>query len=320
MKYNFLYVICFFISNFVFASAINTSGKFSVGVVNPMQDVDLGVWDGESDVSFDIGYCVYSTRKGSPRNFFQTNNSNNGYSGNYYYLSNEQGNLLPATIETYQPSRGRFISMQPNSITRVDEGLSDCSSYGQEPYFFRIFISATDLNSLATGEYTSTITTTTRSRRNRDFPIVYDSFDIKIIKGNVIRVGDLKDIDLGTYDGVTTLQTLETFCVYLNNDNSFNITFYDDSPQNGFNLRNTDNLSYSIPYVLDFTTFPDRGVYGNAIYNLNENVAYYGFKPDDNYNCDNEQLSHIRVTVDPSSDELPSGEYYSTLNVVVSPD
>jgi hypothetical protein len=320
VKVSSILIFIILYTNTVNASSLVTSGngRFSIGVINPMQNLDLGFWDGVNDVSVTVGYCVVAIRNGSERRFFQFNTNLNGDDGTNYFLLNDIGDTLNMTMRRFRPSDGIIRDITPNNSVRIDDGLIDCSGQGLNPFYFEVNISAADLNSVPIGEYTTTITTRTRTRNNNNNPEVFDNWDIRIYKPNEIRVNNLSDINFGTYNDQPILQEIGRFCTYIKSGNTFNITFNDNSINNGFFLSHIDAPSNQIPYVLDFT------VSGAApIFEVIEGVNYPNWQGNDQQDCPIGQQSFIRVTIDGSDInefEVLGGDYVSTLTIIVSPD
>jgi hypothetical protein len=308
----------FLFSSLSSASSTVSSGQYSIAVENPPQNINLGLWDGFSDITFNNGMCVTSKRKNQTTSFFQRVSGTSGDNGNLFILENTStGEQIPFKIEKYDPLTSVYSDVTPNSIQKVsDDSIGDCSSYGQSPYEHRVSILQVDMDLVSPGEYTTTIEIDTRARSNRTRPEVYDSYTISINIPYQIQVNMLDDILLGTYSGTGDLSGDEIFCIYTHGEN-YSLNISDDSVTNGFYLHNDVDINDQIPieFLITMTNFLP------TYYYINEGATYNGLLGDEKINCTGGQEVLTRVNI-LESDILAAkygGDYRSIFTIIVSP-
>lgn len=142
------------------------------------------------------------------------------------------------------------------------------------------------------------------------------SVDVSVDIGQLIKISNLKDIQLGAYaGGPNPLSASSDFCVYRNGSDKYNITMSGNGTANAFTLsQGPDVLPYSVEFVNGSTTLPVTS--GTLIGNqAGANTT--------SESCSNGSANNASVTVKVENADLsaaPAGSYAGTLTVIVAPE
>jgi hypothetical protein len=316
MKKLILIFVLIFSTSVINASSVILSGKFSVGLPNPPQNIDAGFWDGTTPVTIDSGYCAVALKNGAVKRFHQLVSGLNVYNGNFFQVENENGDSIRFRLQGYRPLAGTWVYINPEASKRIEEGESDCGSSGFSPFGMRVLFNPTDLAAASSGEYTESLTVRTRTRRSNAAPEVYDDFDVRIYIPYKIQVHQLNDIDFGLYAGSGNLTQDEEFCVYVTQAGDYSIMFEDDSVGVGYNLTNENVPSWVIPYEMKASMTK----YLPTFYNLNKGVTYTGPNGSSDSNCTTGEKAYVRININ-EADIVGKGggTYKSILTIIVAP-
>ena len=132
---------------------------------------------------------------------------------------------------------------------------------------------------------------------------------------DLVRVNNLDDIDLGTFaGGAGDLTGSDSFCVYRNGLDGFNITMTGDGAASAFELTDGTN---TLPYAVEFVNGSAQAITTGSTL-TGQTGAFTA-----NDTCDNGTSNNVAVNITVANGDLatvPAGSYAGTLTMVVAPE
>lgn len=318
IKKHLLLLMLLFFPALLLASEVENSGARFVGVPNEPNNVNLGVWDGNSTMQSEEGFCAVSYLSF----FFNFSlgiefifSSTQGYSNDnkFILINNKDGSSLSANLEVLNVDTGNYTTVIPE--TRIDGGTgrTNCNNQGQSPWFVRVTIEPEDLENASDGTYSAQVSfqSTNEGRTN---PSTTDTFNITVQVPYIVQVSQLNNINLGTFSLTGNLSGEDQFCIFRNKNYAFNIRFNDGEGGVNYLLRG-QNLNDTLPYKVSFRA--DSTSYVEST----KNVPISYSPVTSSVNCQNSEKYYIKVETE-QDDMIASlaDNYNSTLSVIVSPE
>ena len=260
-------------------------------------------------------YCMVADDNGNATDYsINFNNISN------ITLRNGQNDRFAFDLYLINYNTFRYAQVQNTNRINMGEGSTENVCAGGRINFiiYIVIYKENPSGTYAAGNYCSNNSARIRSYFQNNRPRDTHRFDICLDWSgdpdlNEIQVKNLDDIVLGTYIGNTIAPSEEEFCVYLNNSNSYNISFSDTNSNGSFDLVNGVN---TIPYAMNF-----KNKQGDTIpVTENSPISSTWFTQDNN--CSN-VAENVLIEVIPDNVSISNssaGTYTSTLNITVSPE
>lgn len=192
-----------------------SSGLAAISVTG-LGSLDLGTWDPSlGPISTTTDFCVASTQGGSGNPVDYEAQLDQFAATTPFELISLSGpsEVLPTTVY-FQADPTPLEVLTPGVPTARDkDGVPACTGYNNA--HLRFDINVLDLSQAAAGSYRASFTALFRNSNGSGFTTV--NFDVDLIIPEMIRISDLNDIPLGTFDGVNDLIASDDICVYRNN-------------------------------------------------------------------------------------------------------
>ena len=191
-------------------------------------------WDG-NDIVYTQDYCVESTEEpqgGAIIDYRVTAESPTSLTDGI-----EQ---IPATIEWEDLQTGNVVELDPDIATGYDFTGAEQDCPGGNNARIMLTFTQADISSVGPGVYDNRfsieVANQGRGRNSRDGRI-----DLDLTIEDSIRISQLNDIDLGTFDGQTDLQGSDTLCVFRASGEDYALTITGDGGGGDFILASNDS-------------------------------------------------------------------------------
>lgn len=208
-------------------------------------------WTG-ADVSEQVSFCVESFAeapdKKSSNPIPYAVSASIGGATTPFSLANGAGQTVPVTLSWTDTIAGATFALAPAAATSntLTGRLAACP--GGNNGLLTLAVAATDLGAAAPGTYSRTFAveaTNLGSGRSRRSANVTLSITIP----TVIRISDINDLVLGTFDGVNDLVASDTVCIYKNGGLLYGITATGSGVAGAFTLSNgASTAPYSVTW------------------------------------------------------------------------
>jgi hypothetical protein len=175
----------------------------------------------------------------------------------------------------------------------------------------RIDISGSDLSRVVAGNYRGRFSFTAQGGNGSETRT--KNFTIDVTLPDLVRISQMDDLDLGTYDGINDSTGTDFICVYRNGlSGAYNIAAQGDGAANAFEIADGSNaLSYQVEYD-DGTGFVILTAAGAPLNRANADPNAT--------DCGGVSNAQVRVTVFAiDMDAVPVGNYAGTLTLTVAP-
>lgn len=191
-----------------------SSGLAAISVTG-LGSLDLGTWDPSlGPISTTTDFCVTSTQGGgNPRDYDAQLDQFTATTPFELISLSDPNEVLPTTVY-FQADPTPLELLTPGVATARDkDGQPACTGYNNA--HLRFDINVLDLSQAAAGSYRASFTAAFRNNNGGGVTTV--NFDVDLVIPEMIRISDLNDIPLGTFDGVNDLIASDDICVYRNN-------------------------------------------------------------------------------------------------------
>ncbi len=222
------------------------SGLAAISVTG-LGSLDLGTWDPSlGPISTTIDFCVASTTGGggNPTDYQAQLDQFIATTPFELISLSDPGEVLPTTVYL-QADPTPLETLTPGVPTARDkDGQPACTGYNNA--HLRFDITVLDLSQAAAGSYRASFVAAFRNNNGNGIATV--NVDVDLIIPEMIRISDLNDIPLGTFDGVNDLIASDDICVYRN---SVAATYTMTASGSGGSF-DVDNGIDVIPYQVEY--------------------------------------------------------------------
>lgn len=241
--------------------------------LSPLTVTRAVTWSG-ADVIEQASFCVESFEeapdKKSSNPIPYAVNASIGGATTPFSLANGAGQTVAASLSWTDTAAGSTLTLAPGVPTANTQTGRLAGCPGGNNGLLAISVAAAALGAAAPGTYSRTFSleaTNLGSGRSRRTANVTLSITIP----TVIRISDINDLVLGTFDGVNDLVASDSVCIYKNGGSLYGITASGSGSGGAFTLSNGASLApYSVTWqdnVGNLVLAPgvQAGARGNAV-------------------------------------------------------
>jgi spore coat protein U-like protein len=291
-------------------SLIWCSSTLAAISVTGLGSLDLGTWDPSlGPISSSIDFCVASTSgaSGNPRDYDAQLDQVAATTPFELISLGSPSETIATTVGFVDLLASAAETLTPGVATAQDKtGVATCP--GSSNAQLRFDVNALDLSQAAAGSYRASFTATFRNNNGGGVATV--TFDLDLTIPEMIRISDLNDIALGTFDGLNDLVSSDGICVYRNNV----AATYTITASGGSGSFDVDNGIDVIPYQVEyddsngFVTLTDSAPTDMA--NANSSLL----------DCGGIAVATLRITtLSTDMSNASPGLYTDTLTLTVAP-
>lgn len=265
-----------------------------------------------------VSFCVESfqeapdKKSANPINYSIT--ASIGGATTPFSLATAAGQTLPASLSWTDTVAGTSYPLSPAVATPMTLNGRTAACPGGNNGLLTITVLATDLGVALPGTYSRTFTIDAlnagsgRTRRSA-------TVTLSVIIPATIRISDVNDLALGTFNGVNDLVGSDSLCIYKNGGALYGITATGNGSGNVFTLSNgTATVPYSVTWQDSLGTLPlSSGVpvagRGNA----------FTANPTCNGGASNNAVVTVRVLATDMLNATQAGTFSGVLTLMVTP-
>lgn len=267
-----------------------------------------------SNVSLLIDFCVRSTNPNTTARNYQLKVANQSAPSAAYALQAAGFSDLPLQLDLSAiPSTG-YESLSPNQYSSPRLGSTKCGAGGgsdPDNARLRLTILNADLQQTYAATYTRTLVVTALGGTGSETASA--NLNVRLVINPYTRISNLNDILFPTWDGINSLISSDSFCVYRNSPGNYNVLAQGSGPAYAFSL--TEGIS-QLPYT---ATWNDL----NTTTNLSANVLLSNrtntFTTNQSCNGGANNNATIELTITPAAiNSVPQGIYSGTMTMIIS--
>lgn len=281
----------------------------------PLNSTHAFTWS-TGDVSAQVSLCVESfqeapDKKSSNVVGYDISASIGGTAP--FTLANANGQTIPASLTWTDTLAGTTSALAPEvALTGQTGALAACP--GGNNGLITIVILNAELGAAPQGTYTRQFAVEVsnggsgRSRRR-------GNVTISVTIPPVIRVSDINDLVLGTFDGISNMAGSDTVCVYMNGGTLYSITASGSGAGSAFSIANGSSI---VPYAVTWQDTLGTAALASGVQAANRGNAFTA-----DTSCNGGAGNNATVTVTLQAADLLTamqpGLYSGVLTLMVAP-
>ena len=304
----------------IFTSCPSYAGLRINDLSTGTNNIDFNNWTGLGNATINVDFCVTSvlgniqqSTTTAPYEIKLRTRGGNASASIPFQLepSSGAGQAIPMTVTYSDLIANSSEQLGVNIYTAQDKtgAIIQCPS-GLNARL-RFTINQADLVSSAAGSYRSLLRITARGGESGT-EIATRNISLNINIDDIVQLQGLDDLLLGNYGGSGRVSARESFCVYRNGSDTYQVTARGNGDGGAFTLLNNDD---EIPYSLEWD---DSSVVTPM--SANNNLTQ---RQNASVNICSSGTSNASINITLQESDLtasPAGNYRGTLTLIIAPE